>query len=475
MFLLAADLCAPYDRQIAMSLDHPGQLTPEEPVLRVRDVVCSAEAMLHRQVVAGNQGRQSNGACRLQNDMLKAYSRLCNQSLVMPKGCGRFQLKVPGAARVGPVRAGMGLPQHVWEIGFEPDSASLTRAITGGVGVPDYRRVHLNRRVYAELLHNGNRGLAALGIFLEYPQEGRTLEHPGQVVSGARGHLTGAGLRRSSWRKLAAMPGPLVTEVCHTAAAAALSYPAMARQERMDGALAMFINSLGDRDPPSREYTGAAMRLYWSTAPGVLTGERNRDRLQLMMTLLLADEERGGGASAEEPFDVDCIRTYVLQCRSRPESRTWGGLVRASDRWWEEEVARDEQEQFLRQAKHRGGCGHWDSLVSRATIGPYTYEALTSEYDLLMEGQRQRHCVFDYATDCTDHRIRIFSVFKGGKRASESHGRRNAIVEPGLLEASETLAEAYQRAWLEEGAHGVHAARVAPAAPVSWDTTRRMA
>ena len=128
--------------------------------------------------------------------------------------------------------------------------------------------------------------------------------------------------------------------------------------------------------------------------------------------------------------------------------------------------------------------------MSRATIGPYTFEALTSEYDLLMEGQRQRHCVFDYATDCLDHRIRIFTVFKGGKRvattaiaydhhlgwtASESHGRRNAIVEPGLLEASETLAEAYQRAWLEEGAHGVHAARVAPAAPVSWDTTRRMA
>ena len=198
MFLLAAELYVPYDRQIAMDLDHPGQLTPEEPVLRVRDVVCSAEAMLHGQVVAGNQGRQSDGACRLQNDMLKAYSRLCNQSLVMPKGRGRFQLKVPGAARVGPVRAGMGLPQHVWEIGFDPDSASLTRAITGGVGAPDYRRVHLNRRVYAELLHNGNRGLAALGIFLEYPQEGRTLEHPGQVVSGARGRLTGAGLRRSS-------------------------------------------------------------------------------------------------------------------------------------------------------------------------------------------------------------------------------------------------------------------------------------
>ena len=348
MFLLVADLSAPYARQIVMDLDHPGQLTTEEPVLRVRDVVCRAEEMRHEQLVAKDLEQQSNGACRWQNDFMKAYWRLCDQGLVMPRGLGRFQPKVSGAALVGSVRSGIGLPQRVREIGFDSDSAALTRAITGGVSAPDYRRIHLNRHVYAELLHNGNRGVAALGLFLEYPQEGRTLEHPGRIVSGIRGRLTGAGLRRRGSRKLTAMPGPLVTEVCHTAAAAALSYPAMARQERMDGALAMFINSLGDRDPPSKEYTRAAMRLYWSTDPGVFTGERNQDRLQLMMTLMLADEERGGGASTKGPFDVDCIRTYVLQCRNRPESRTWSGLGRAADRWWEEAAAGYEQEQFLR-------------------------------------------------------------------------------------------------------------------------------
>ena len=73
--------------------------------------------------------------------------------------------------------------------------------------------------------------------------------------------------------------------------------------------------------------------------------------------------------------------------------------------------------------------------------------------------------------------IHIFTVFRAGRRVAttavhrkyprgwgdpETHGRQNSRVEPGLLEAADTLGEAYQRAWLEDGNHKAHMTWTAP-------------
>ena len=246
----------------------------------------------------------------------------------------------------------------------------------------------------------------------------------------------------------------------------------------------MFFSSLGGAGLPSKEYATAAMGLYFGTDANDLASEQNRDRLQNAIALLLADEGRGGQALTGSSDSISKIRAFVLASPNRPESRTWAGLTRAADRWREERTREQEQEDFLRKVNQVGGCSHWNSLVAGAIIGPYIFQALTSEYDLLLEGQRQRHCVFQYAGYCAEHTTRIFTVFKEGRRVattavnyvhrrgwvdSETHGRRNSRVEPGMLEAVGTLCKIYQGAWREGGGHSAHMDWTAPVGPGSLD------
>ena len=406
-----AGLGDPKPKQMSMDLERPGQAILEEPIQSVKEVINRALEMLGGQLKARDWERVSNGDYRCENSLWWAYHRLRDKKLVRSVGRGWFQLTA--AARTRTASVGTEPSPLVMVNSVNRESAALTREITGGVNGPDYNRVHLNRRVFEELLNNGNSGVAALAAFMKYPRENHALQHPGQVVSEIKGRLEMAGLRPGSWKRVSCTSPAAVREVCHIAAGTGLKCPAKDRLVHLEGAMAMLFNSLDGAALPSRTYLAAAMRLYWGTNRRHLSSERDRGRLQGVMTLLLADEGRGGKALTGNPDSIRQIRAYVLASPSRPESRTWAGLARAAARWWEERAHKQEREEFLREANQVGGCIHWNSLINRASIGPYTFQALTNEYDLLLEGQRQRHCVFQYVNDCVEHATRIFCRYPG--------------------------------------------------------------
>jgi hypothetical protein len=95
------------------------------------------------------------------------------------------------------------------------------------------------------------------------------------------------------------------------------------------------------------------------------------------------------------------VLAWFIEARPHLHRNQWSGgwtyLVRAKEEWLLARLAED-------------GEPEWISHVGRLQFGRYWAEPLVSRAQLVVEGVEMAHCVADYAGDCVDGRMRVFSI-----------------------------------------------------------------
>ena len=374
--------------------------------------------------------------------------------------------------------------QLIMERMVDPASVSLTLELTGGLNGRDYNRVHLNRGVLADMYAGGNPGIATMVACLEYLPDGCALDHPGDAVRIVRNDMEASGLDRHYWKSLAALEPNRVRAVVRNPARNKFSSTFRSRLGHVGRDLAMIFNAVGEsRVSPSDEAIEKSTDLYWKTDYLDLEDVQKRAKIQRIMALLMADESAGGRKSPKDEDTISDIREFVLRSEGMPRARYWHSLDEAASRWWEEEAARQDQEEFWNRVHSYGGWYYWTSVIDEVQIGQYKFKALNDEFQLLQEGVAQRNCVFHRRHSCMDHSFRLFSVRLGDQRISttelqflywrgwkahETKAKRNAPVGKGLLSAVETLAEMYDEAFRQAGSYKAHRTWLEKSEPGQW-------
>ena len=276
------------------------------------------------------------------------------------------------------------------------------------------------------------------------------IDSPGQIITAAKRHMN---LEGAAWRKFLAYPisqlrinefGPndFATKLCRLLAKIDAPMPS-----------ATVVGSLRFH---FTDYRGAARRA-------------SLEKFQHMIALLARASVRMQGmkgASQRQLVNrIPEVVDYLNQMRSdhvEVRARTWGGLLKRSDRW-HRDMAHQRLDQQRLKLLAKGPVVCWNSLVPATEIGEVRLTPLTSPLDLVSEGTTMSNCVASYSRQCAEGNSRIFHLETDhGLTATceimpseksvvmQTLGKRNrSISARSLLTAANEIARAYSKAWKE--------------------------
>ena len=316
------------------------------------------------------------------------------------------------------------LDQEIWQ---------RTQDIAGQVRVDQYNAVMTLGKHYTAL-KKSNPGVFTWAL-INMGIQTEPILHPGQIIDMAKSSLLEAGLEPAHWKFTATLPTDVMTKIAASnttnasiiilnAAAKAQAAPTPTTAEKLAHIVnqAHFFHPQGPQPFTKRDQEQMESSFL------------NQSNMSTMVFLIcresLSPEIKTSVENQLQLCDtMASVRDYVNHLTDNDvtlRSTTWGGLLKASDKWHQDENLRYQQETWEHHIKtQKGTYMTWHSALAEFQKDGYTITPLTDEKQLHFEALHMNHCVHSYGDKCASGSSRIFSISQKGQRLATSEIRKS--------------------------------------------------
>ena len=318
------------------------------------------------------------------------------------------------------------LDQEIWQ---------RTQAIAGKVKVDQYNAVMTLGQHYTALKES-NPG-AFTWALINMGIQAESILHPGQIIAMAKSSLLEAGLEPAHWKFAATLPIDVMQKIVasHTTDASIIILNATAKAQAAP--TATIAEKLANTVNQSHFFHPIGPRPFIERNKQQLESHLNKLNMSTMVFLIcrksLSPEIKASEENQLQLCDtLASVRDYVNHLTDNGvtlRSTTWGGLLKASDKWHQEENLRYQQDTWDQRLNTLGGAYMaWNSALGEFHKDGYTITPLTDEKQLHFEALHMNHCVHSYGNQCASGSSRIFSISKQGKPLATSEIRKTRNI-----------------------------------------------
>ena len=340
----------------------------------------------------------------------------------------------------------------------DPRIRDFTTDLAPHAGISEYNAVASATPETIQHLADTNPGAITWLLNIDRPDQ--LHPHPGEVIRIAKASMTRHGLEPKAWKSATTMSANAMRTVAEPPKD--IEGYRLPKQPQPGPAEAFILNVIARaRDimrPETQDLLVSAVRQH--ITPEDLSGRHPRKAPNIQTCIFLMVKEN----PPHVPWQLRDILDYARDVSHRGDAitaTTWGGLIKASDRWHRQLRLTPKTVQWNNILRTQDSLYRvWDSAVGEYTHEAYTVTPLLSEYDLYQESTRMDHCVIGYGDDCASGNSRIFSITKEGRnlatvelakrtgrwKAAQVRGQYNHPVNQETQNVAQDLAKRYQKA-----------------------------